>query len=134
MQRVSKNVISKGKRILAKKCLCIYMYMILGIIQHPQDRVLFTSSIDEDVSFMCKVELAYLGINWRVNGSVITDPSFSTTRYVDNNVYIDTLTFRARRNYNTTVVQCFANGDGYVESKSASLRYQGTIYSQLFTY
>ena len=33
--------------------------------------------------FVCRVEIAYLRVNGKVNGSVITDPSFSTTRYFE---------------------------------------------------
>ena len=96
-------------------------------MQHPEDKVLFTSSLEETVVFVCKVENAFLGFAWMINGTVLNIPGSSTTQTISGNIYTDILSFTATSSYNQTRVVCVANGDEVVTSNEATLTYQGII-------
>ena len=98
-------------------------------MQHPKDKVLFTSSIGEDVDFICKVELAYNGIDWKINGTLFRDlVDGHTTQTISGNVYTDVLTLlRIRSSYNQSRIMCIGYGDEVVESNEVKLSYQGRI-------
>ena len=104
-------------------------------MQHPKDKVLLTSSIGEDVDFICKVELAYNGITWKINGTLFRDiVDGHTTQTVSGDVYTDVLTLlRIRSSYNQTRIMCTGYGDEVIESNEVKLSYQGRImYFVLF--
>ena len=99
----------------------------IGIIRHPQDIVLFHSSHEEHVSFVCKIELAHFGVDWKVNGTIDIDLPGSHSRQIFNgNITTVELTFPAQSSYNQTKIQCVGYGYGNTaESKEATLSYQG---------
>ena len=100
-----------------------------GIVQQPEDRVLFTSSLGEDVVFVCKIELASSGITWKVNGTLFSDlVDGRTTQTVSGNVYTDVFTLlRTQSSYNQTRIMCTGHGINgeVVESNEVMLLYQG---------
>lgn len=96
-------------------------------MQHPKDKVLFTSSIGEDVDFICKVELAYSGITWKINGTLFSDlVDGHTSQTISGRVYTDVLTLlRIDGSYNQTRILCTGYGDEVVESNEVKLSFQG---------
>ena len=97
-------------------------------MQHPEDRVLFTSSLEETVVFVCTVENAFLGFTWMINGTVLNIPGSSTTQTISGDIYTDVLSFTATSLFNQTTVVCVADGDNKVTSNEATLIYQGNTY------
>ena len=98
-----------------------------GIVEHPQDKVLFLSSRDEVVVFACKVEFASYGANWKVNGTTAFNlPGYLISTQTFNGSITNTdLSFPAQSSYNQTTIQCIGYGDEIVQSNEAVLTYQG---------
>ena len=104
-------------------------------MQHPQDRVLLVSSVNESVSFVCKVELAHFGIFWKVNGTSQLPPDSLARVTYSGNISNGVLTFPAHISFNSTFIHCTGRGyGGTVESSRAVLAYQGTAIQITFYY
>ena len=99
--------------------------MISGIVQNPQDMILFVSSAETDVEFECRYERA--SISWKINGT--TNPSgFPFEETYSGSVSIGKLYFASRLAFNETTIQCIGRergGGKQIESIIAILAYQG---------
>ena len=98
----SESVLGKALHIL------YWEYFHTEIIQQPQDIVLFLSSQEQDVTFDCKIELAHLGFDWKVNGTDL--PGSQIRQTFSGNITTVKLTFPAQSSYNHTTIQCIGYG------------------------